>query len=285
MPHVPKGVDLDELTVVARRVLLDALEALHDHAGAIVLVGAQAVHLRSADVLLASSPYTSDADLSLNPAFLSDEPLLDEAMQGAGFALAIPNQPGLWARAETIGGQSYPIEVDLLVPTTLAPHLGKRSAHLPPHPKMATRHVSGLEATLFDHSPLQVPSLESHIDRRVLTVEVAGPAGLLIAKAFKIGDRLQDAGARPDRLIDKDAGDVLRLMMATGSGLRPAFDKLLQEEQIHDVVAKGCRLLHDQFGFARAAGVEMAVRALTGDMGEGRVRLIAPAFVEANVPQ
>ncbi|MFC0861832.1 hypothetical protein ACFHYQ_05920 [Sphaerimonospora cavernae] len=174
------------MTTVARRVLLDALQALRDHARAIVLVGAQAVHLRSADVILASSPYTSDADLSINPVLLPDEPLLDEAMRGAGFTLSIPNQPGLWTRMEKIGDQNHPVEVDLLVPKTLAPRIGKRSAHLPPHPKMAARHVSGLEATLFDHSPLRVPSLEPYVDHRVLTVNVAGPAALLIAKTFKM---------------------------------------------------------------------------------------------------
>ena len=38
--------DFDELYVIARRVLLDALAALSSHLDAIVLVGAQAVYLR-----------------------------------------------------------------------------------------------------------------------------------------------------------------------------------------------------------------------------------------------
>ncbi len=37
---------MNELYVLARRVLLDALEALGDHREAIVLVGAQAVYLQ-----------------------------------------------------------------------------------------------------------------------------------------------------------------------------------------------------------------------------------------------
>lgn len=285
MARIPEGVDLNELTVVARRVLLDALQALQDHANAIVLVGAQAVHLRTTNVVLASSPYTSDADLSLNPKLILNEPLLNEAMQGAGFELTIPDGPGLWTRTELINGQSHPIEVDLLVPKTLAPKLGRRTAHLPPHDKMATRHVAGLEATIFDHSPMQVPSLKPERDPRELTVKVAGPAALLIAKAFKIRDRLNDSAAKPNRLADKDASDVMRLMMATGSGLRPTFERLAQEGQICDVVAEGCKLLWEQFGFPRAIGVQMAVSALAGDMDEGRIRLLAPAFVEASVPQ
>jgi hypothetical protein len=38
--------ELDELYVMARRVLLDALHALGTHRDAVVLVGAQAVYLR-----------------------------------------------------------------------------------------------------------------------------------------------------------------------------------------------------------------------------------------------
>ncbi|MFC0861831.1 hypothetical protein ACFHYQ_05915 [Sphaerimonospora cavernae] len=76
----------------------------------------------------------------------------------------------------------------------------------------------------------------------------------------------------------------MRLMMAAAEDLRSVFDKLLQEERIHDVVAEGCRLLRGQFGFPRAPGVEMAARALAGDLDERRVRLFAPAFVEAQIP-
>ncbi len=81
MARVPEGVNRHELTVVARRVLLDALEALKEQLNAVVLVGAQAVHLHTGHVLLASSAYTSDADLTLNPADVLGEPLLDERMK------------------------------------------------------------------------------------------------------------------------------------------------------------------------------------------------------------
>ncbi len=40
---------MDELYVIARRVLLDAVEALGDHRHATVLVGAQAVYLHTTD--------------------------------------------------------------------------------------------------------------------------------------------------------------------------------------------------------------------------------------------
>lgn len=53
---------MDELYVVARRVLLDALEALGAHRDAVVLVGAQAIYLRvGEDDLLLTALSSDDA--------------------------------------------------------------------------------------------------------------------------------------------------------------------------------------------------------------------------------
>ena len=49
---------------------------------------------------------------------------------------------------------------------------------------------------------------------RSTTVNVAGPVALLVAKAHKIHDRLKGAASKPDRLTNKDAGDVYRLMVS-----------------------------------------------------------------------
>jgi len=46
----------------------------------------------------------------------------------------------------------------------------------------------------------------------VVPANVAGPAALLVAKAYKIHERSGEVGQR--RLTDKDAGDVVRLMMS-----------------------------------------------------------------------
>ena len=47
---------INELYVRARRVLLDALEALHDQRNALILVGAQAIYLHAGDADLAIAP-------------------------------------------------------------------------------------------------------------------------------------------------------------------------------------------------------------------------------------
>ena len=76
---------MDELYVLARRVLLDALEALGEHREATILVGAQAIYLHTGAADLAVAEYTTDADLALDPALLAQVPPLEQALEGAGF--------------------------------------------------------------------------------------------------------------------------------------------------------------------------------------------------------
>lgn len=70
---------------MARRVLLDALEALGPHRDALVLVGAQAVYLRVGEAEFAVAPFTTDGDLAIDPAVLADIPPIEQALLSAGF--------------------------------------------------------------------------------------------------------------------------------------------------------------------------------------------------------
>lgn len=76
---------VDELYVMARRVLLDALDALGPHRDAIVLVGAQAVYLRVGEADIAVAPFTKDGDLAIDPAVLAEIPPLEKTLMAAGF--------------------------------------------------------------------------------------------------------------------------------------------------------------------------------------------------------
>jgi hypothetical protein len=277
---VPEGVDPTQLTVVARRVLLDGLDALSEHLPALTVVGAQAVHLRTPEAAISNAPFTSDGDLSIDPELLGDQPHLDAALREAGFDLKDQSQPGLWERPEHIGDKIVPVELDLLVPKELSPRNGKRSAKVPPHGNMSARWIEGLEVAAVDRSPMVVSSLEPG-DKRSVTVNVAGPVALLVAKAFKIGDRLNQAETRPDRLTDKDAGDVLRIMMTTPARqVSVTFASLLNNPRVGDIATQGLDKLRDLFGAAATPGVEMAVSALRGDVPEERIRALAPAFIE-----
>lgn len=284
MSIVPPGLDKTALYKAARGVLLDGLAALEPHLDAVVVVGAQAVYLRSQDADLKVAAFTSDADLSINPSLLGDDPKLEEAMRNAGFALLMPSpnhtEPGTWIRSVVVGDKIADIAVDLLIPETVAGN-ARRSVQIPPHDKTAARKSPGLEACLVDNDPMLIASLEPDSDSRQFTVQVAGVAALLIAKAHKISDRLDNIEKRPDKLDDKDAGDVVRLMTTHPAATAAnTFAVLSTDEIAGETTITGMETLRAQFGRPAAPGVEMAVRALAGGaLAADRIRALCPAYI------
>ena len=235
--------------VTARRVLLDALEALGAQRAAVVLCGAQAVYHHVGDDDFAVSPFTIDADIMLSPALLIDEPLLRDAMEGALFRLADP--PGIWRSPDDV-------EVDLLVPEALG-GAGRRAAKLgPPHGNEVARKVRGLEAVAVDHSTVRVRALDQR-DQRVFDIAVAGPAALIVAKLHKVADRAdQPAG----RVKDKDGLDILRLLRAVPSDrLAKDIVMLMNNSLSREVTEEAISILREFFGTKTGEGTQMAVRA------------------------
>lgn len=279
MARLPEGFEAGDarLNMAARRLLLDALEALAQHRDRLILVGAQAVHLHSQDAGLAGTAFTSDADLGVDPRGVAAEPLIEDAMRRAGFELAELHNPGIWERAVRIGNiERVPIRVDLLVPELLAGK-GRRSAKVPPHASESFRRVEGIETAIVDNSPMAITSLEPD-DGRAITVAVAGVPALLVAKAFKIRDRLSNPKA--GREADKDAGDVIRLMQASRAAqTRETLSSLVEDPLIGDITRVGVELLHAQFGAEQTPGTLMAQRALAGSVGPGLVHALAPAYM------
>ena len=235
--------------VRARRALLDAADAIVPHLDSVVLVGAQAVylHVGEADLFDAAAPYTIDADLAIRPAGLADSPLLSDRLTGRGFTF--PKHPGGWVSPDGV-------RVDLMVPEALAGP-GSRGARLGPHGKRVARRAKGLEAALVDRGPFEIHALDPS-DGRCVTMHVAGPAALIVAKVHKIAER----ASAPDRLSDKDALDVLRLLQATDTSyLAQRLDQLRTHELSAAVTAEAIGHLEPLFGTAEATGVTMAVRA------------------------
>ena len=108
---------MDELYVMARQVLLDALEALGPHRDAMVLVGAQAIYLRVGEADLAVAPYTTDGDLAIDPVALGTAPPLEQALLSGGFQPKSSDSVGLWiTHRATAGNPQTPVAIDLLVP-------------------------------------------------------------------------------------------------------------------------------------------------------------------------
>ena len=268
--------------VAARRVLLNALEALAPHRHAIIVAGAQAVYLRTQLSDLGIAPYTTDGDLALDPMLLGDEPELEWAMRDAGFTLfeaqAGHPEPGSWIASVTVAGRQLVVPIDLIVPDAVAGTKGRRSARLPPHGERAARRSIGLEAALVDRSPMTIAALEDS-DGRAFEVDVAGPAALFVAKAHKIHDRLESA--RPGRLNDKDAADLYRLMQAT----RPVdVGAKLAELQRDDIAGaatdSAIGYLAELFSLRNSEGIAMATRALRTAIPPDEIAALAISYIQ-----
>ena len=232
----------------ARSCLLDAADALGVHLNAVVLVGAQAVYAHTSDTEIAVDEYTYDADFAFEPDGLADSPSIATLMSAAGFIHR--GQPGQWLSP---GG----VEVDLMVPELLA-GTGSRSADLGTHGKHVARRAKGLEAAIIDRERMLIHALEP-TDRRIVEMNVAGPSALLVAKIHKIGDR----SSTPDRQVDKDALDVLRLLQCVSTDeLCTRLARLRQEELSRDVTDEAIAQMPLLFGSADCVGVRMAVRAV-----------------------
>ena len=255
--------EVDELYVMARRVLLDALEALGPHRDALVLVGAQAVYLRVGAADIAVAPYTTDADLVIDPAALAEIPPLERALVSAGFTPRAQDSVGVWLTTRRTSQQvDTSIAVDLLVPATVSPGTGRRAARLRGHDPRAARIVRGLEGAVVDAEVMQLAALEDG-DARMLAVRVAGPAALLVAKVHKIDDRTDSV-----RQSDKDALDVLRLLRGTETDeLAARHSNLLTDPRSATAARRGRDLLEAQFARSQRVGVQMAIRS-AGPLGD-----------------
>ena len=238
---------LDPLYVRARAALLDVADALTEQLDAVVLVGAQAIYLHTGHTDFAVAEYTTDADFCLVPAVLTDVPLLPELFEARGFSPG--GHPGAWSSPDGI-------PVDLMVPEALAGS-GRRGAHLGPHGKRAARRAKGLEGALVDRERMTIPSLDPGVERSVAML-VAGPTALLVAKIHKIAERI----GVPDRLSDKDALDVLRLLQATETAtLATGLTQLADDELSAAVTTEAVSQLAPLFGNPQAPGIGMAARA------------------------
>jgi hypothetical protein len=139
------------------------------------------VHLRSQEADLAGTAFTADADIGIDTRQFADEPLVEEAMRGAGFEIVDHRNPGTWERHLHVGDVAdVSVKVDLLVPEMLAGR-GRRSAEVPPHDPQSFRRVEGIETAIIDNSPIPVSSLEPD-DGRTIVVNVAGIPALLVSK-------------------------------------------------------------------------------------------------------
>lgn len=238
------------ILIESRGALLEVLATLGIHRKSVVLVGAQAIYLHTPNFISPVAAFTKDADLALKVEGLVDQPSIEFLLNEAGFTLTESRNPGQWL---TTNG----IPVDLMVPATLAGE-HRRSADLPGHGNRTARSTSGIEGCLIDCELKWIASLEVS-DVRTFEILVAGPASLLVAKVFKISDRLQDSR----RMEDKDAHDVYRLLSGVPlESLLHGFSVLFGNPTSEGVARIGCGYLQTLFADgADAPGSFRAARA------------------------
>ena len=269
------GVPDDDLFVRSRAALLDALEALEAHKASVIVIGAQAIYLRTRSAPVALAEATKDSDLAVDPRHLAEDPLIEVAMTGAGFYRdPVGGQPGAW-----LNGEGIP--VDLMVPEALAGPGGKnrRGARIPPHDRGAMRRARGLEAVVVDNDVMEVTALEG-VDSRRHQARVAGPAALLIAKVHKIAERV----AVPNRLVDKDAHDIYRILVGTDTAALASTSRdLIDVAFCHDTTVEALELLRELFAAGSdALGSVMAGRAEEG-IGEPATVSLQTSILSADL--
>jgi hypothetical protein len=261
--------------IEARRVLLDVITALTPQLRAVILVGAQAVYLRTEGRMAGYQAFTTDADVVLDPTQLDPTPSLADAMTGAG--LTLTDEPGIWeARFHRAGfDDEIVVPVDLIVPEELAAKAGRRAARLPGgHGTTTARKSAGLAGAVVDFSPIEIGALEAD-DRRRLSVNVAGYGALLVAKLHKLGDRL----ATPQRLLAKDAGDVYRLFDAIApDDMAAILIGLLADERSRATTEKALTYFDELFATSSSVGVGLAVDALRALLPEATVTAAMLAY-------
>lgn len=233
---------MDDGYVVARRNLIQALEALRYYKReAVVVVGAQAVYLQARENAIAPFlPFTLDSDLAIDPRILETIPPIRETLEKYGYSHR-NNQPGLyWAPGSSDEQPLDGAAVDILVPEEFAGGSGRRDGGLPGDNRRAARRTAGLEAALYDKDLLRIGDLVD--PARTIEAYVGGPAALLIAKAQKIEDRGEE------RLKAKDASDVFLLLRSFDiDELKGRFEALSAIDEIYDPVRRGVAAIRAVF--------------------------------------
>lgn len=248
---------IDGATENARSALLDTLQALETHIDALVLVGAQAIYLQTVDFVSEVAPTTVDADFAIDTTVLENSPDIELVLLESNFKYSASGNPGQWM---TPNG----IPVDIMVPSKSSGRAGiGRSARLIGHSNKSVRRTDGLEACVVSFKLMKISSF-SLDDKREFTIRVASPASIIVAKCFKIAERLETNR----NIANKDSFDVYRLLAHIPMGeLVQEFLKLLSDNSSNETTVKGIQYFAKLFtGNLSAPGID-AVGAAIENVG------------------
>lgn len=198
----------------SRRALINVAHILAEHLDSFTLVGGHAVQLQTEHLDIPHLP-TVDGDLVVFPATLEAKPHLGNVLRGAGYVPRTPHRPGLWGRGEylnRLGRPDWREKIDLMAPRGFS---GTTSATRRSVPATSSQHgpetvgnTAGLELTVFDRTERTL--IDFADPTLTAPLFVAGRPSLIVAKSFKIHDRLRTRKSMGS--IDKDVGDLWRLL-------------------------------------------------------------------------
>lgn len=246
--------------VAARRALLDVLELLEPQRQGLVLVGAQAVYLRAPAEDAGRATYTTDGDLAIDPDLLANDPDIGAVLIAAGYELS--QNPGAFVAPSGI-------EIDLMVPEGAAPPRGRRSVELVGQSPFTARRTSGLELALVDADMVAIRSLDD-FDTREISLRVASPAALAVAKLIKLEERLSEQ--RRDRVVSKDAGDLLRLLRyCDTAAIGERLADLASNPRLAAVIGRATRYLRRDIDLLASDLVRLAVDDRAQNETDGQV--------------
>ena len=262
MENNTDNTEIDVIYKLARRVLLDALEALCAHIDSLILIGAQAVYFHINDPNLSKGAYTKDADLIIESNKIAEEPKIGESLKKGGFELDEQGGPGHWIKSIQSDKKERSIPVDLMVPSSLLERNSRRQAKLKGHEGKVARKVDGTECVLIDKEPKVISSFEPDTNLREYSVNIAGPTSLIVAKLFKIYERAV-LSKDQSRLNNKDALDIYRLLQIVDTDLVVQdFNRFLEDSKAKKTAEEGLNYLSELFGSRGAIGVKMLSEAL-----------------------
>lgn len=99
-------------------------------------------------------------------------------------------------------------------------------------------------------------------DERVVTANVAGLGGLVVAKAHKLGERLERGLGRA---MPKDAYDLYRVLVAADTDVLASTIRRLQDDEVAgDATVAAITYLRTWFATPDAAGALLAGEAVAG---------------------
>jgi hypothetical protein len=224
---------------LSRLSLTDAMRALRTISeNGFIVVGAQAVYLRTSAIHTSVPPFTLDSDIVANPRLIRRPRVILQTLESAGFTLR--GHSGLYHRESLPVELRRGTEIDIFVPARFENDWELEGFNR--QDAIAVMKQEGLELALFDNSPLDLVSEDEALNTSVL---VGGTLALAVAKGWKIGERFEQ-GPEEFAKVAKDVLDTYRLLAASSAEeLGAAARRLPKEARVIDVAGKGISYLYN----------------------------------------